>query len=205
MPATLESHVHRWEPAQQAPRTLLLLHGTGGDENDLVDLARSIDPAASLLSPRGNVLENGAPRFFRRLREGVFDLPDLRARTAALADWIRAAIAHYQIDPTTLYALGYSNGANTAAALMLLHPGVIRGGILMRAMMPIDPDTPPQLTGNRVLLLTGAADPIVPPAGADRLETALTAAGATVSHQRLRASHQLTHDDLSLSRAWIAG
>lgn len=201
-PLTL--HRHRWVAApssRPASRTLLLLHGTGGDENDLIDIGREIDPAANLLSPRGNVLENGMPRFFRRHSEGVFDLDDLRARAADLAAWIAAVTRRYDIAPGSLHAVGYSNGANTAAALLLLHPGVLGGAVLMRAMMPIAPPNPPNLGGTRVLMLTGAADPIVPSAGAETLARALADAGASVDHRRLDAGHNLTRQDLIAARA----
>src|SRR3954462_4900387 len=116
--------IHAFVPGTSA-RTLLLLHGTGGTENDLVPLGRSLDPTAALLSPRGKVLENGMPRFFRRLAEGVFDEQDLIRRTHELADFIGEAAEHYRFDPKNIVAVGYSNGANIAAATLLLHPGVL--------------------------------------------------------------------------------
>src|SRR5256885_34211 len=128
---------HRFIPALESPpqRVLLLLHGTGGDENDLLPLGRELDPAAALLSPRGKVLENGMPRFFRRLAEGVFDEADVRARAHELADFVAAAREQYRI--AAPIALGYSNGANIAAAVMLLRPETLAGGILLRAMAPL--------------------------------------------------------------------
>ncbi len=201
----LQTHIHRWEPASsgQASRTLLLLHGTGGDENDLIGLGQQIDPGANLLSPRGNVLENGMPRFFKRLREGVFDLEDLKLRVHELARWIEAACAHYAISRDALYAVGFSNGANTAAAMMLLHPDVLSGAVLMRAMFPIAPETRPNLAGKRVLMLTGSADPIVPPESADALASALSGAGAKVTHHHLNAGHNLSRQDLILAGQFI--
>src|SRR4030095_11369308 len=116
-------------------RTLLLLHGTGGNENDLLPLGRSIDPDAALLSPRGKILENGAPRFFRRLAEGVFDEEDVVRRAHELSDFIKAAIAEYRIESSQFVAVGYSNGANIAAAMILLGVGAFSRSILFRAMM----------------------------------------------------------------------
>ncbi len=150
--AALKLHTHVFHPGPRA--TLLLLHGTGGDEHDLVPLARHVDAQAAILSPRGNVLERGAPRFFRRLAEGVFDLDDLRLRVAQLRDWLGAAIERYGIDPAQLTALGYSNGANTAAAMMLLHPGALRSAILWRAMVTVE-DAPPVNTSGRTLIVSG--------------------------------------------------
>lgn len=200
----LNIHRHVWEPASgPASRTLLLLHGTGGDENDLLGLGRQIDPKANLLSPRGNVLENGMPRFFRRLSEGVFDLDDLRVRVADLATWLDVAVPHYAIDRASLYAVGYSNGANTAASLMLLKPGAIAGGVLMRSMLPLEPATRPELAGTRVLMLTGASDPIVPPASAAKLDTLLSSSGAAVEHHKMDAGHNLTRKDLALATEWF--
>lgn len=200
----IQIHQHVWIPAAGgSSRTLLLLHGTGGDEHDLIDLGRAIDPAANLLSPRGNVLENGMPRFFRRLREGVFDEADVIHRAGELARWIAAAREQYAFDQRGLVAVGFSNGANIAAALLLLHPGTLAGAALFRAMVPLTPATAPKLEPTRVLLCTGRADPIVPAENADRLESMLSAAGAKVEHQRLGTGHQLTTADIDLARAWI--
>src|SRR5690348_7857102 len=162
--------VHRFDPAASpdAP-TLLLLHGTGGDENDLVDLGRMIAPDANLLSPRGKVLEHGMPRFFRRLAEGVFDIEDLIFRANELADFVAAAATEYELDASRVTALGFSNGANIAAAIMLLRPSTLTGGILLRAMVPLEPERAPDLAERRVLIAAGRADPIVPPDNTQRL------------------------------------
>src|ERR671920_1283811 len=140
--------VHRFDPAKEpgAP-TLLLLHGTGGDENDLLPLGRMLDERAALLSPRGKVLENGMPRFFRRLAMGVFDQEDLVNRTHELAEFVTASASEYGFDPGRVFAVGFSNGANIAASLLLLHPSLLAGAVLLRPMVPFEPDTPPGLSG----------------------------------------------------------
>src|SRR4051794_30093164 len=173
---TTLSFIHRFEPASVAGRPpVLLLHGTGGDENDLLPLGKMIAPGAALLSPRGKVLEHGMPRFFRRLAEGVFDEEDVRARAHELADFVAAARETYGI--TAPVALGYSNGANIAAAIMLLRPDVLAGGILLRAMVPLsDPRPAAGLAGASALLVSGARDPIAPPENAVRLKMMLEAA-----------------------------
>src|SRR4026209_2924110 len=128
--------IHDCVPGSSS-RTLLLLHGTGGNERDLIPLGRELDPNASLLSPRGKILENGMPRFFRRLAEGVFDLEDLKARTHELADFVLAAAREYGFDAGRVFAAGYSNGANIAASSLLLRPGMLAGAVLLRPMVPL--------------------------------------------------------------------
>lgn len=168
--------IHRYVPAtQHGLPTLLLLHGTGGDENDLIPLARQLLPGAALLSPRGKVLENGMPRFFRRLATGVFDLDDLKRRTAELAEFVARAGAAYGLDAPV--ALGFSNGANIAASLLLTKPEALNGAILLRAMLPFEPQPLPKLTGKPVLLLSGAEDEMIPAAASQRLAAVLRAAG----------------------------
>src|SRR5262245_16626322 len=176
----LGMYPHRFEPAPEgaaAARTFLLLHGTGGNEDDLLGVGRELDPGSNLLSPRGNVLENGVPRFFRRLREGVFDLEDVRRRAGELAEWIQGAERAYGFDRSRLTAVGYSNGANIGAAVLLLHPGVIPSAVLWRAMVPIEPERRPELRGARVLMTSGSMDPIVPAENAAALATMLREGG----------------------------
>jgi len=194
---------HRFVPAERAQaRPLLLLHGTGGDETDLVPLGRMVAPGSALLSPRGKVLENGMPRFFRRLAEGVFDEDDVRARAHELADFVEVAGAHYGIAAPV--ALGYSNGANIAAAVMLLRPGTLAGGILLRAMTPLaKPPAEQGLADKGVLIVSGARDPIAPPANAARLKAMLEAAGARVDHRVLASGHELSQGDVTLARNWL--
>lgn len=201
----LELHVHRWEPAAaETSGTLLLLHGTGGDEHDLLPLARLVAPGAALLSVRGNVLEHGAPRFFRRLAEGVFDLDDLHRRTGELADFLDAACAHYGIAPDRLFALGFSNGANIAASLLLSRPAALAGGVLLRAMVPFEPAPPPDLSGRAVLLSQGRTDPLIAAAGAERLDAILREAGAEVELTWQHARHGLVQGDVSAAQGWLA-
>jgi len=184
-------------------RTLLLLHGTGGNEHDLVSLGRNLDPEASLLSPRGKILENGLPRFFRRLAEGVFDEEDLIHRSNELADFIAETVTSYSLDSGRIYAVGYSNGANIAASLLLLRPGVLTGAALLRAMVPLTPEVLPKLNGISVLMLSGRYDPVVPEENARRLAALLTSAGATVSLHFENAAHQLTENTLEAVRGWL--
>jgi len=196
------SFVHHFEPASQpdAP-PLLLLHGTGGDENDLVPLGRMVAPASALLSPRGQVLENGMPRFFRRLAEGVFDEEDVRRRAHQLADFVVQARRTYGI--AAPIALGYSNGANIAAAILLLRPEVLAGAVLLRATVPLDQPAAGTLAGKRVLVLSGARDPIAAPANAARLAALLECAGAAVEHRTLPTGHELSQADITLARGWL--
>src|ERR1700704_1175910 len=175
--------IHRFIPAPSGSlsRTLLLLHGTGGDENDMIPLGRDLDPTAALLSPRGQVLENGMPRFFRRLAEGVFDQEDVIRRAHELSDFVGAAAARYEFDPKRVTAVGYSNGANIAAAILLLRPEVLAGAVLFRAMVPLVPPVLPSLAHARILLSSGKQDPIVPVENAERLAAMLRQAGAEVT------------------------
>lgn len=195
---------HRWEPRAGSDRTLLLLHGTGGDENDLIPLGDLIDPGANLLSPRGQVLEHGMPRFFRRLAEGVFDLDDLRVRTQGLADFVEAAARRYAFPTEGVTAVGFSNGANIAAAMLLLRPGLVRQAILLRAMVPLEPSPLPALAGTRVFLAAGMQDPIIPPSNTERLAELLRSAGAEVALHWSPVGHQLTRADVDAARAWRA-
>jgi len=197
------SFIHRFERgARPDVRPLLILHGTGGDEDDLIPLGRMVVPGAPLLSPRGKVLEHGMPRFFRRLAEGVFDEEDVRARAHELADFVEAARAQYGIAAPV--ALGYSNGANIAAAVMLLRPEALAGGILLRAVAPLsNPQASRGLAGKAVLIASGAHDPIAPASGAARLKAMLEDAGAQVEHRVLPAGHELSRGDVALAREWL--
>ena len=200
---TALSFVHRFERATEVGRPpLLLLHGTGGDENDLIPLGRMIAPGSALLSPRGRVLEGSMPRFFRRLAEGVFDEEDVRRRALQLADFIAEAQDAYGL-PSPV-AVGLSNGANIAAALMLLSPDVLAGAVLLRAMVPLQDPPPADLAGKPALLLSGMADPIVPAENAARLAALLRAAGADVEHRVLPSGHGLTQADVTFARDWLA-
>jgi phospholipase/carboxylesterase len=181
---------------------LLLLHGTGGDENDLLPLGTALSPGAALLSPRGQVLEHGMPRFFRRLAEGVFDEDDVRRRAAELGAFVTEARQRHGL--AAPIAVGFSNGANIAAALLLTQPGVLAGAVLLRAMVPLSEPPAIDLKGKPVLILSGAADPIVPAANAAKLAAQLSQAGAEVTHRTLPAGHQLSQADVNLARDWLA-
>ncbi len=187
---------------ERKPPVLLLLHGTGGDERDLVPLGRAVAPRLAVLSPRGKVLEQGMPRFFRRLAMGIFDEEDIRFRAAELQEFLTAARARYELGSRPMYALGYSNGANMAAALLLLHPGALDGAILLRATMPLDPGTTPGLAGKPILIAQGEVDPYVPPAQGAALERSLRTAGAAVATLRIAQGHPLEQIEMAPIRAW---
>ena len=202
MPAL--SFTHRFLPATQPGRPpVLLLHGTGGDEADLIPFGQAAAPGAALLSPRGKVLENGMPRFFRRFAEGVFDEADVTARANELADFIAAARAAYGLEAPV--ALGFSNGANIAAAMLLLRPEALAGAALLRARVPLAAPRAADLAGKRVLILSGAMDPIVLTDNAARLASLLQGAGAAVEHRPLPAGHGLSQADVNLARTWFDG
>ncbi len=195
--------IHRYV-AGDSGATLLLLHGTGGDENDLVSLGRELAPRANLLSPRGAVSEQGLPRFFRRLALGVFDEDDLVRRAADLASFVAASAARYGFDPGRVFALGYSNGANIAAALMLLHPNSLAGGVLLRPVLPLEPPTLPALAGVSVLLAAGRDDPYAPHERVEALAERLRAGGAEVELAWRAAGHSLVPSDLEHAGAWLS-
>src|SRR5262245_37402061 len=198
-------YVHRFVPAPgggAGSPALLLLHGTGGNEDDLLPLGPLIDPAAALVSPRGDVLENGMPRFFRRLREGVFDEADVIVRARAMAEFVEEAREHYQLGPMT--AVGFSNGANIAGAVLLLHPGVLSGAVLLAPMVPIVPDPLPALAGARVFVGAGRVDPLVSVPETERLVAPLERAGAEVTLHWHPGGHTIHPTQVSAARAWRA-
>jgi phospholipase/carboxylesterase/glyoxalase family protein len=200
--------VHRYVPPADRSEpaggtTLLLLHGTGGDEEDLIPLGRSLLPGAGLLSPRGKVREGGAPRFFRRLAEGVFDLEDLAVRTDELGRFVQGSARTYKLDPARIVAVGFSNGANIAASLLLRRPGVLRGAVLLSPMVPFEPDGLPDLTGTSVLVAAGQADPISPPEQAQRLADLLRESGADVTLRWHPGGHQLTREVMEAAHDWL--
>lgn len=198
--------IHRFEPGEtENGPALLLLHGTGGSENDLIEIGRAVAPGAALLSPRGPVLENGMPRFFRRFAEGVFDVEDIKVRAGKLAEFVSEAAKEYGFDANNVWALGYSNGANIAAALLLLHPEVFAGAVLLRAMVPLVPPKTPDLQGVRVLLSEGTHDSIVPAENAEELAGLLRGAGAEVDLIWQAGGHGLTANDFAAARAFLSG
>jgi phospholipase/carboxylesterase len=200
-----EGFIHVFEPGDPV-RTLLLLHGTGGDENDLVSLGRQLAPGAGIISPRGKVLENGMPRFFRRLAVGQLDIPDLRARTDELADWVTAAARDYGFDPDGLIGLGLSNGANIAASLLFQRPGVLAAAALLRPMLPYQPPADLDLAGTPVLVASGGQDQFVPAEESEQLARQLESHGAQVEYAfDPTAGHGLTQDDLKATFHWLEG
>ena len=199
---TQPDFIHEFVPGI-SNRTLLLLHGTGGNQHDLIPLGRELDPNASLLSPRGKVLENGMPRFFRRLAEGVFDVEDLKQRTNELADFVGQATQHYKLAADQFVAVGYSNGANIAASMLLLRPEILRAAILFRAMVPLVPENLPDLSPVRVWIGAGDQDPIIPTSETERLAQLLRRAGADVTVRFANAAHGLTNTEVETARHWI--
>jgi len=197
--------VHRYVPRTNSESrvSILVLHGTGGDENDLVSLAEAIAPGAALISPRGGVLENGAPRFFQRLSEGRFDPAEIRARAAELGAFVRAAVTEYDLLPSAVFALGYSNGANIASSLMFLEPGVLAGAMLFRPMIVYEPGSTSDLMGTAVFIGAGRIDTIVPRDQPEKLADLFTQRGASVTLRWQRSGHNLTPADATEAARWF--
>ena len=200
---------HRYIPPldrnEKAELTLLLLHGTGGNEDDLLPLGRELDPNAGLLSPRGKILEGGRiPRFFRRLAEGVFDIEDLKFRTLELAGFVEKASSIYEFDARRVIAVGYSNGANIAASMLLLKPQTLTGAILFRAMVPLVPDNLPDLSDKRMIMSSGLRDPIATRQEAERLSGLFKQAHAVVDLQWQNSGHQLIQEDIHAAKQWLS-
>ena len=199
--------IHRFisanSKAKKSSLTLLLLHGTGGTEDDLIPLGNELTPDASILSVRGKVLENGMPRFFRRLEEGVFDLEDLKMRTDELADFILKSSSIYDFDLKRLIAVGYSNGANIGASVLLRRPEVLAGAILFRAMVPFIPDVLPDLSKKSIILLEGMRDPIVSKQEAESLLKIFNKAHSNVTIKWQGSGHNLTKEDIDSAKEWL--
>jgi len=207
MKTSIEPHfIHQFIPATRPDLgiTLLLLHGTGGNEQDLLPLGHELLPGAALLSPRGRVLENGMPRFFRRFGEGVFDTDDLKFQTHELNEFIKAAAQEYGLEQNKFVAVGYSNGANIAASLLLLHPHTLAGAILFRPMVPFTPEFDPDLAHKAVLLSGGMRDPIVPRNNTKSLAEMLTRFGAEIEVFWHQGGHELGQDDLTAAEQWLS-
>ena len=198
--------IHRFvPPLPGGPKeTLLLLHGTGGDEDDLIPLAGELLPGTALISPRGRALENGMPRFFRRLAEGVFDLEDLKVQTDALAQFVSTVSRKHGLEDNKIIALGYSNGANIAASLLLMHPALLSRAILFRPMVPFRPERSPNLNDMPVLLAAARHDQIVRPEQTAELSKILTTAGACVSIHWHPGGHELGADDVAAAQEWLS-
>jgi len=197
--------IHVYQPPKHgSPRTILVLHGTGGDEHSLFPIAESLDPDAGVLSVRGKVLENGAARFFRRLAEGVFDLDDLRARTHELADFVASAASQYEFPPNRVVAAGYSNGANIASSLMFLRPESVSEAVLLRAMVPFEPAESLDLAAKRVFLSEGKFDPLVPVDNVEHLANLFRSQGAQVTLNWMELDHRIGRDEIDAARSWLA-
>jgi phospholipase/carboxylesterase len=198
--------IHRFVPAKDSAsgETLIVLHGTGGNENDLVGIGQTIAPGAAILSPRGKVLENGAPRFFKRLAEGVFDPKEVRARAEELARFIRAAITKYDLDASRIYALGYSNGANIASTVMFIEPRLLQGAVFFRPMLVYEPEERGDLSGSSVFVSAGRMDPIVPVSSVERLAEIFESSHAEVTLKWQLAGHNLVPSEVREAADWLA-
>ncbi|HEU4747768.1 MAG TPA: alpha/beta hydrolase [Gemmatimonadaceae bacterium] len=197
--------VHRYRPALGGVSdTILALHGTGGNEDDLIGVAQTVAPGAAVISPRGKVLEAGAPRFFHRLAEGVFDPAEVRSRGEELAKFIREAVSHYLLDPSRVFAVGYSNGANIASTVMLLDPGLIHAAVLLRPMLVFEPDDRSDLSGKSVFISAGRVDPIVPTESVEKLAGLLEERGAEVTLKWQLGGHNLVPSEIKEATDWVA-
>ncbi|AOS63565.1 alpha/beta hydrolase [Actinoalloteichus hymeniacidonis] len=194
---------HRFHPGSPDAPVFLLLHGTGGGPEDLVEPARALDPRASLLAPSGPVRERGAARWFRRLAEGVFDFADVEVRARHLADFLDHARDRHDLADRRVVAIGFSNGANIAAATALLRPDSLREAVLFSAMMPLAADPVIALADTRILASNGSVDPLAPAAEADRLIETLRANGAEVSVHRHPGGHPITAAGMAAAREWL--
>ena len=192
------------EPKEGADMVLFLLHGTGGTENDLIPLGREINKSAAILSPRGKILENGSPRFFRRLAEGVFDIDDLKFRTGELSDFIEKASDFYKFGLQSVVAIGYSNGANMAASLLLLRPKVVSAAILFRPMVPLVPEILPDLSTKNIFVSGGLYDPIVPKVETERLVVLFKKCGANIFVNWENSGHELRTEEITVARNWLS-
>ena len=200
----MSDFVYRYVPGQTG-ETLLLLHGTGGNETDLLGLGPALLPGAGILSPRGQVLEHGMPRFFRRFAEGVFDVEDVKARAAELGEFVRAMAREHGFDPERVTAMGYSNGANIAAAMLLTGAVRFPRAVLVRAMVPLEPAVLPDLTGTEVFLAVGLYDPTATAEQTSILAAQLENAGATVTKHIERSGHEMTQGDIEAAGRWLSG
>lgn len=197
---------HLYKPSSDPlnEKTILLLHGTGGDEESLLPVADFLMPHASVLSPRGRVLENGMPRFFKRHAEGVFDMEDLRIGTRELAGFIELSSVEYGIDPDDLIAAGYSNGANIASSVIFSYPGLLKTAVLFHPMIPFIPETPPDLSGTKVLITAGRNDPIVTVEETERLAALYRDCSAAVDLFWHNSGHSLTRGELEAAKSFLS-
>jgi predicted esterase len=201
---SLDLYTHRFVPATvPGLPTIVALHGTGGNEHDLIGLTQTIAPGCAIISPRGNVSERGMPRFFKRFAEGVFDLEDVQRRAGELASFVASAAINYQFDAKNVYALGYSNGANIAIATLLLHPQSLRGGIFLRAQTTYTPEVLPNLSGKALFIGAGRADQLIPATQSDELQQLLQRAGASTTLSWQNANHGLVQGDVEMAAGWF--
>src|SRR5215213_8877108 len=199
--------IHKFIPAadRQDQTTLLLLHGTGGNEQDLISLARELNPRAAILSPRGKVLESGMPSFFRRLAEGIFDIEDLKFRTHELADFVEKASRVYSFNLKSVISVGYSNGANIASSLLILRTEVLSSAVLFRPMIPLTPEKIPNLETKNIFMAAGERDPIVPREQTEMLYLLFKKGGANVFLRwQKNSGHVLDYDEISAAREWLS-
>lgn len=194
---------HIFKPGKN-DRTLLLLHGTGGNEHDLLGLAEMVDREAAILSVRGEVLENGMPRFFRRLAEGIFDEEDLIFRTKQLHEFIEKAAGEYGFDRSKLMAIGYSNGANIAASLLFHYSNSLGGAILHHPMVPRRGISLPNLDKVPVYIAAGKNDPVCPASESEELMHLLKEAGASVQLNWENYGHSLTRSEVEMAAKWYS-
>ncbi|MEL3959918.1 alpha/beta hydrolase [Lysinibacillus endophyticus] len=194
-------HIFKQGTDQNKP-VLLLLHGTGGNEHSLLQLAEIIDPTAPVLSVRGNVLENGMPRFFKRLAEGIFDEEDLIFRTNELNTFLDEAAIKYEFNRQNIMAIGYSNGANIAASLLFYYETAIKGAILHHPMVPRRGIQLPNLAGTHVFIAAGTNDPICPQQESVELQALLEEANASVVMYWDNHGHQLTMGEVQAAKEW---
>jgi len=202
--AILAGWRHEFVPGDAALPSLLMLHGTGGDEREMVALGRSLAPGAAILAPRGRVSEGGMARFFSRAPDDPFRFPDIEERIDELAALVRAALIEFELGGRPVYAVGYSNGANAATALMIRHPGLIDGAVLMRGLLPMPASRDLDLSGARALVAGGTADAMIPEEMARDLVATLRARGADVTEHWSARGHGLGQDDLDAASAWLA-
>jgi len=195
-------YIHRFVPATDRSKTpLLLLHGQGGDEQDLLPLGEQLAPGAALLSPRGNTVSHGMTRFFQRLPNGDWNVPDFKQRTTQLADFVERAQKAYGLGK--LFVVGFSNGSNIGWSLLMTRPDLIKGAILMRPMLPYDPRPVPKLPGVPILVLAGARDEVIPSDQPAPLLAVLKETGADVTHHTLPTGHRLIEQDLAIASDWL--
>jgi phospholipase/carboxylesterase len=185
-------------------RTLLMLHGTGGNQHDLVEFGKSLLPGATLISPAGRIQERGMRRWFRRYSEGVFDSDSIQAEASALAKFLREIYQAHSVNPERVVAVGYSNGANMAGSLLLLQPEVLGGIVMLRGMFPIEPETASNLNAKSALLINGLQDPMGPVESASQMAEYLKVYGVAVQQEILETGHNLSNRDFVLSQQWLS-